>query len=688
MITAVIPGHEMKSLFKLLFYSTLILIYSNPLVFGNPGFMELCTSPDSQQKHTLSVLAQKVDSEYNAEACALLLEKLGNLREVNLENSRIKDLSPIAYLTQLKKLMLDYNKVEDLSPLESLNRLEKLFLVHNRISDIQPLSQLKGLVYLYLNDNDIADISPLRGLKELKYLYIAHNSISDLSPLSYSSRLTWLIAENNQIRSVSPIRRLKYLKRLDLRENPVSDICPIAHFANYNRFRLPEHSLSSCSKPEPEPSKKKKTPGKKPPPKKEEIRKSSSSIVIDPDTLPEVPLYTRSLLDTMESRDKSPSDPVNREVTTEKKPQQEVTEKEANRMYPESAPQDEPEETDILPSDRLAMNRRIWSSAEFKPEPEEYLRQLNNLAKNRAQAKEDGKSSIPPGELSEPAAKREPFIVAGRIVPELPSTEEPAVLEEALKPTEPSAPEELPKLEKPELPYKGDTIFPPFCLSPSRTQKHTLDVLAQKVGLPYSVETCEEIYTRAKRLIMLILHGKGIEDVSPFENLDNLNMLFLYSNQIENIEPLKHLQNLRSLGLDHNRITDISPLAHLSELRTLSLHNNKIRSIESLAYLKELRSLSLHNNHITEIKPLRYLTKLKTLKLNNNNVKNLDPLRYLSALTELHLKKNMIDSVAPLEGLEKLEKLDLRMNGLEDFQPIQKLANYDQFLLEDDSYAR
>ena len=85
---------------------------------------------------------------------------------LDLGGNQIRDITPLAGLTQLRDLGLWENHIPDISPLAELSNLIRLNLKNNVISDVSPLAGLINLESLELEDNLISDISPLDGLAE------------------------------------------------------------------------------------------------------------------------------------------------------------------------------------------------------------------------------------------------------------------------------------------------------------------------------------------------------------------------------------------------------------------------------------------------------------------------------------------------------------------------------------------
>ena len=111
------------------------------------------------------------------------------LTRLEAKNANISDLTGLELATNLQNLELGYGKVgnsnavKDLSPLADLTQLTSLDLAGNSISDISAVTGLTNLTWLHFWGNSISDISPVVGLTNLIDLYLGDNNISDISPL-------------------------------------------------------------------------------------------------------------------------------------------------------------------------------------------------------------------------------------------------------------------------------------------------------------------------------------------------------------------------------------------------------------------------------------------------------------------------------------------------------------------------
>lgn len=100
------------------------------------------------------------------------LEAFTNLANLDLGNNYLKgaNLAPLQKLTNLKSLNLSYNSLEQITSLKSLTSLNSLDISYNYILDLSPLRSLTRLDTLYLKGNSSQDYSPTR----LYYYQLAH----------------------------------------------------------------------------------------------------------------------------------------------------------------------------------------------------------------------------------------------------------------------------------------------------------------------------------------------------------------------------------------------------------------------------------------------------------------------------------------------------------------------------------
>ncbi len=152
-----------------------------------------------------------------------------NLEEIRCNNSLISDLSPLAGLLRLRVVEFRHNEISDLSPLAGLINLEWLIVPHNLIPDLLPVAGLVNLHGLEISHNLIIDLSPLKGLIKLNRIWMTENPPADLSPLSGLISLRSFHSWGTPILDLAPLADLPKLREIDICGGEISDLSPLAN---------------------------------------------------------------------------------------------------------------------------------------------------------------------------------------------------------------------------------------------------------------------------------------------------------------------------------------------------------------------------------------------------------------------------------------------------------------------------
>ena len=119
------------------------------------------------------MVIEKDDSKYEI---TIATSDLNNIKELNLRNGQIKDISGIENFTALTSLDLSQNIISSVEPLKNLVNLKTLNLYDNVLSSLSGLENLTNLTTLKLGENneikkeEIANLSVLNNLVNLKTL--------------------------------------------------------------------------------------------------------------------------------------------------------------------------------------------------------------------------------------------------------------------------------------------------------------------------------------------------------------------------------------------------------------------------------------------------------------------------------------------------------------------------------------
>ncbi|AAS52788.1 AER104Wp [Eremothecium gossypii ATCC 10895] len=149
------------------------------------------------------------------------------VEELDLYDNRIKHISRnVNKLVNLKSLDLSFNKIKNIKNIDKLTKLERVYFVQNKIAVIENLNTLGNLKSLELGGNRIAEIGPesLQGLGGLEEIWLGKNSISRLANLQYLKNLKILSIQSNKLRNIEGLDELENLEELYLSHNFIEHI--------------------------------------------------------------------------------------------------------------------------------------------------------------------------------------------------------------------------------------------------------------------------------------------------------------------------------------------------------------------------------------------------------------------------------------------------------------------------------
>lgn len=188
------------------------------------------------------------------------LEYAVNLKNIELPDQAIKDLTPIKDLKKLTRLNVGRNpitnheilaniktleildiggtQIKDLTPIKDLTNLKGLTLMENNIEDISLLKNLVNLTHLNLDTNKISNIEVIKNFPNLEQLQLRKNQVEDITPLIGLSKLQKISLENNKIKDIKPLKNLVVLEELGLSNNQISDITPLKNLTKLSTLLI------------------------------------------------------------------------------------------------------------------------------------------------------------------------------------------------------------------------------------------------------------------------------------------------------------------------------------------------------------------------------------------------------------------------------------------------------------------
>lgn len=120
------------------------------------------------------------DSEFSDLNALLLLPAKAQLVELDLSNTEIQDLTPMAFFPSLRKLLLFNTNVTNPGPLAYLTRLEYADLGETGISQINFAKRTPNLKWLNLSHTTVSDLNPVSNAKNLEFLDLSETPVQSL----------------------------------------------------------------------------------------------------------------------------------------------------------------------------------------------------------------------------------------------------------------------------------------------------------------------------------------------------------------------------------------------------------------------------------------------------------------------------------------------------------------------------
>ena len=178
-----------------------------------------------------------------------------HVRELDLRDNHIQDLSLMQHTRQLERLDVSENNLTSISSLPALPHLKALSISNNKIQDIRSLAALPALEILDLQGNNLIQINPLASLPKLKELNLAHNQIyvdsaifkqlfrlvkldisgnkvTDLAALDTCTALRYLNVSQNHLISLHACQNFPFLEYLQVDGNPIQDYTALYSLKN------------------------------------------------------------------------------------------------------------------------------------------------------------------------------------------------------------------------------------------------------------------------------------------------------------------------------------------------------------------------------------------------------------------------------------------------------------------------
>ena len=158
------------------------------------------------------------------------------LKDLSLQNLKLKNLQGIENCTKLTKLTFQTCSAEEYTGLRYLENLNFLMWAYDVNLDydsfVEEIKDLENITNLQIYQNNIKEIDSLlklKSIKKIKTLSISYNQISNIEVLSNFDSLEKLYANYMKIENINALANLRNITQLYLSNNNVKDVSVIAN---------------------------------------------------------------------------------------------------------------------------------------------------------------------------------------------------------------------------------------------------------------------------------------------------------------------------------------------------------------------------------------------------------------------------------------------------------------------------
>ena len=589
------------------------------------------------------------------------IKNILDLREIDLSNTGLTDLSPISKMTRLRKVDISQNPISNLNPLKSLSLLKDLDFSQTQVQDISAVQFAPNLVEIRGSGTRVQDITPIQYLKKLEIVDLSETKVTDLSPLQNSQSIKRLRLEKCALRSIEALGTLSQLEFLNLSGVGISQLGPISQLPSLNSLEInntPVTSLSTLSQ-------------------LVSLEKISfeNTQVSSLDPLLELPKLTNVYCD------KTP--------ITERQALDFMRKKNGTLVIYKSD-----DLNDWWKSLTNTWKHAIGAKDLILTQPSKA--QLQALA-NRTELDLRGNSAIT--DMGPIRAFRNLEIL---LLDQTPVTSLQALVA-------------LPELR--ELSFSDTDVS---SLEPLRN----LENLEEISGSNSKVSTLLPL-EGLNQLRKIDFNNTRISELSPIKGLNNLAWISCENTLIQKEQVLDFLQNhpeclvlfheeelrtwwgelqphwqdifkqhvsltteelgteqlhaiemLDQVNIEGNtRILSLLPLVQLQRLYTVQLTRTQVGDLSPLSKIMSLKRITCTQGPLQNLVPLSSLPDLEYLDISNTPIESLEPIKNLQRLTYLNCSGTQIRDIKEISGLLGLKSLDISNTRVKKLQPITNLKN-------------
>ena len=175
--------------------------------------------------------------------------------------------------------------------------------------------------------------------------------------------------------------------------------------------------------------------------------------------------------------------------------------------------------------------------------------------------------------------------------------------------------------------------------SPEKPNKPNIEVIAENGGA-YTTINGQRILEKDYKTIEIIC-DKYLDNKTPEKLLEEekirivdgrIHALDLFYTPVQDISPLQNLTQIQELELSATKVQDITALENLTQLQILGLGSTEVKDITALQNLTQLQRLYLNKTYVIDFTPLKKLTQLTFLSMYDCGLLTTESKKYLNEL--------------------------------------------------------
>ncbi|MFZ4521444.1 MAG: leucine-rich repeat domain-containing protein [Bacteroidales bacterium] len=506
------------------------------------------------------------------------MRNLNKLEILDISNTGVSTLEPLHYCIHINQLRLKGTPVSDLSVVPSFQSLSTLDISGTKVTSADALKDITTLTDLRMNNTSVSDLTPVAGLVNLEMLNISATPVASLEALKGLANLRILWCDSTKIKSLAPLAGLSRIQRMYCNNTGVNQKEALAFMKAH-----PEASLVYASS-------ELAAWWKGMAPEWQKIFNFYLKFENQPTT---EQLHQMALLDSINI---------------------------AGRMTV----------TSLAPLSKLILLRNLQcqSSGISTLDPLKDLTELKVLNSSNTKV-----SALQP--LSGIAGLESLNIdntQVGDLTPLYGLTKLQYIFAD-------NTPVDVPEADK--FAEKN-----PDCLLVFQTSENN--------------DWWQGLSPAWKDVFLQIVKITGTPDKNQLQQIAGLAKVSVQENfQITDLTPLLHLSRLTELQFSGTGISKLDPVARMPKLRILRCTKNPVLDLSPVTGLPNLTELDFSNTQVEDIDALQNMMKLEVLKFSGTQVKNLKYLQKLVNLKVMEFYNTRVGNVDVLDGMSKLESVKM-----------------------------